>query len=160
MCHSVTRLTMAINYALVPITTNARNKRAKWTIHAAAQGKETLTTRDIAEHLASHNSPFSVGTIMGILEDMQKCILEQLQKGNHVKLDTLGTFYTTLKSRGANSSEEWSDDYVERINLRWKPSKRMTRDMQGTPLRMVANRAEQHRALKKMAEQANEEINS
>ena len=75
---------MAINYALVPITTNARNKRAKWTIHAAAQGKETLTTRDIAEHLASHNSPFSVGTIMGILEDMQKCILEQLQKGNHV----------------------------------------------------------------------------
>lgn len=149
---------MAINYTLVPITTNARNKRAKWTIHAAAQSKETLTTRDIAEHIASHNSPFSVGTIIGLLEDMQKCILEQLQAGNHIKLDTLGTFYTTLTSSGANSSEEWSEDNVKSINPRWKPSKRMKLGMQGTPLRLVANREEQRRALKKMSDRADEEI--
>ncbi|MBQ6190543.1 MAG: hypothetical protein IJK45_10270 [Bacteroidaceae bacterium] len=151
---------MAINYALVPITTNARDKNAAWTIHAAAQSTETVTTRDIAEHLASHHSPFSVGTIIGLLEDAQRCIMEHLRAGARVDLDTLGAFYTTVTSRGTTCSEDFTDDCITRINLRWKPSRQMKKNIQNTPLRLVPNRAEQRKAKKKMAEIANAEVNS
>lgn len=137
---------------MVAITTNSRDKDARWTIHASAQSTMTVTTRDIAEHLAGHNSPFSVGTIIGLLEDAQKCIYEHLQAGARVDPDTLGAFYTTLTSRGATSVEEFSEDNIERINLRWRPSRRMASDIQSTPLRLVANRAEQRKARRKMEE--------
>lgn len=149
---------MAIPYSLVPITTNPRDKNAKWQIYAKAQRTETFTTRDIAEHLAGHNSPFSVGTIIGLLEDAQRCILEHLEAGARVDLDKLGAFYTTLTSRGAKSTAEFTDDNIERINLRWKPSKRMATAIQRTPLKLVPNRAEQRKAVKKMGEMADEEI--
>lgn len=149
---------MAIPYSLVPITTNPRDKNAKWQIYAKAQRTETLTTRDIAEHLASHNSPFTVGTIIGLLEDAQRCIFEHLQAGARVDLDRLGAFYTTLTSRGADRAEDFTDDNIERINLRWKPSARMAQDIQSTPLKLVANREEQRKAKRKMAEKADEDI--
>lgn len=149
---------MAINYTLVPITTNARDKNARWTVHAAAQSTKTVTTRDIAKHLAGHNSPFSVGTIIGLLEDAQKCIFEHLQDGARVNLDTLGAFYTTLKSRGAMTSGEFTDDYIEHINLRWRPSKQMERDIQHTPLRLVPNRADMRKAKKESVEKLDEEL--
>lgn len=149
---------MAIPYSILPITTNPRNKKAKWKIYAKAQRTETVTTRDIAAHLASHNSPFSEGTIIGLLQDAQRCILEHLKNGARVNLDDLGAFYTTLTSTGANSTEEFTEENIRRANLRWKPSKRMEQEMKNVEYKFVPSRKEQRKALKKMSEDINDEI--
>ncbi|MBQ8050205.1 MAG: hypothetical protein IJ197_01345 [Bacteroidaceae bacterium] len=149
---------MAINYSYVPITSNPRDKKAKWHVYANVQSTGTVTTRDIAAHLASHNSVFSEGTIIGLLQDAHRCILEQLQRGAYVNLDDLGTFYPTLKCRGADTVEEFTQDNIERINIRWRPSKRMEKAIQRTPLNLVSRREDQRRSKRKMGEQLNQEI--
>ena len=39
--------------------------------------KKTMGIRDMAKHMAEHNTPFSVGTIEGILTDFVRCTREQ-----------------------------------------------------------------------------------
>ena len=36
--------------------------------------KQTLNIHDMAVHMAEHNTPFSEGTIEGILRDFVKCV--------------------------------------------------------------------------------------
>ena len=39
--------------------------------------KQTLGIHEMAVHMAEHNTPFSEGTIEGILRDFVKCVREQ-----------------------------------------------------------------------------------
>lgn len=116
---------MPINYSLMARSTAPHNPNARWLIYASAQSTRTLTTRDIALHLADHGSPFSVGTILGLLEDAQKCIAEHLAQGGRVDMDELGAFYTTLSSTGVPTTEEFTTDLIRSVNLRWLPSRSM-----------------------------------
>ena len=147
---------MSIQYSLVPRSSNLGKKDAPWLVYAAAQSTETVDTLQIAHHLASHNSPFSEGTIVGLLLDAQKCIVEMLKQGARVDLGMLGAFYTTLTGRGAASPEEFTPDLVDRINVRWRPSKEMTTSLQRTPLKEVLNRAYQREVKRREKSQLNE----
>lgn len=149
---------MAINYSFVVRLAKVSNKELGRRVYATAQSTERVTTRDIARHLASHNSVFSEGTIIGLLQDAQKCITEKLLSGARVDLDDLGAFYTNISSRGAKSTDEFDKSLIKSVNLRWRPSKRMNQAMRKVELNPVATRAEQRRAIKKMHEQVNEEI--
>jgi hypothetical protein len=48
----------------------------KW--YAMAIINQTLDVNDLSEHMAAHSTPFSKGTIMGILTDAVSCIKEQI----------------------------------------------------------------------------------
>lgn len=152
--------TMAINYCFVVRLASIYGRTKKKLVYATAQRKQTLTTRDIAKHIASHNSVFSEGTIIGLLQDAQRCIMEHLIHGDRVNLDDLGAFYTSIASRGAESAEEFDESLIKSVNLRWQPSKRMMQAVKNVGFNCVPTRAEQRKAKKKMAEMANEEVNS
>ncbi|MBQ8051761.1 MAG: hypothetical protein IJ197_09360 [Bacteroidaceae bacterium] len=149
---------MAINYCFVVRLASIYGRTKRKLVYATAQRRQTVTTRDIARHLASHQSPFSEGTIIGLLQDAQRCIFEHLMAGDRVNLDDLGAFYTNLSSRGAATAEEFDESLIKRVNLRWKPSTRMSKAIQTVALNRVPNRAEQRRAKKKMSELANKEV--
>lgn len=150
---------MAVNYSYVVRLAKVSEKEQGRRVYAAAQSTETVTTRDIARHIAAHNSVFSEGTIIGLLQDAQKCIMERLLSGARVDLDDLGAFYTTIASRGAACAEDFDLSLVKSVNLRWKPSKRMKQAIKNVELRPVATRAEQRLAMRKMRQQVNEEVN-
>ena len=95
-------------------------------------------------------------SIVGLLLDAQKCIVEMLKQGARVDLGMLGAFYTTLTGRGAASPEEFTPDLVDRINVRWRPSKEMTTSLQHTPLKEVLNRAYQREVRRREKSQLNE----
>ncbi|MBO4611917.1 MAG: hypothetical protein J5671_01965 [Bacteroidaceae bacterium] len=137
---------MSIKYSLVPRTSNLADENAKWLIYAAAQSTETVSLQQIAHHMASHNSPFSEGTIIGLLTDFERCVVEQLKRGARVDLGVLGAFYTTLTSRGVSQAADFNPSYIDHINIRWRVSHEMDASMQNTPLTMIANRAEQRKA--------------
>lgn len=69
----------------------------KWYVRPVI--KETLGIHEMAHHMAEHNTPFSAGTIEGILTDFSKCIREQLLNGNAVKIDNLAIFKISVSSR-------------------------------------------------------------
>ena len=87
-----------------------KNKNSK----SAAFGKyfaypvieETVTLDGLAEHMSSHNTPYSKGAIKGMLTDMVSCIKELLLEGKNVKIADLAIFSLGIKNNGGAVSEE------------------------------------------------------
>ena len=69
-----------------------------WYVHPVV--KQMLDIHAMSQHMEQHNTPFSAGTIEGILTDFVKCIHEQLLNGNSVKIDDLAIFSISLSSEG------------------------------------------------------------
>ena len=74
----------------------------KW--YARVEVKKQLSIHDMALHMAEHNTPFSVGTIEGILRDFVTCTREQCLSGNTVKIDNLAIFKCAVTANGLNLS--------------------------------------------------------
>lgn len=70
----------------------------KW--YARAVCEETVDIAALAEHMSTHNTPFSTGAIHGMLKDMVNCIKELLMDGKNVKIDDLGIFSVGIRSKG------------------------------------------------------------
>ena len=54
--------------------------------------------------MAQHNTPFTRGTIKGIIEDFIDCVRELILDGWIVDLGNMGTFNVALKSQGVCES--------------------------------------------------------
>ena len=78
----------------------------KW--FARAVSDETFDLAKLAEHMSKHNSPYSGGVIKGVLSDMVDCIKELLLDGKCVKIDDLAIFGVGIRSKAADTLEEFS----------------------------------------------------
>ena len=72
---------------------------------ARVEGKEQMGIHEMALHMAEHNTPFSVGTIEGILRDFVSCTREQCLNGNTVKIDNLAIFKCSVQANGLKLGE-------------------------------------------------------
>lgn len=79
---------------------NNSNSQAYGKHYARVEYKKTLSIHDMAKHMAEHNTPFSVGTIEGILRDFVSCTREQCLSGNTVKIDDLAIIKCSVNSNG------------------------------------------------------------
>ena len=66
---------------------------------AFADNEKPINLEQLAEHMAHHNTPFSKGTIIGILKGMVVCIRELNLNGQPVKIDGLAIFSTHIENR-------------------------------------------------------------
>ena len=76
--------------------------------YARASHDETISIEQLSEHMSNHNSPYSEGTIRGVLTDMVSCIRELLLDSKKVKLDNLAIFSLSLHSTGAETAKDFS----------------------------------------------------
>ena len=95
-----------IRYKKYQNQTKSTPLSGKWLARAVAD--ETLDTRALAEHMAKHNTPYSQGAIHGVLKDMTSCIKELLLDGKCVKIDDLAIFGVGIRSKAAETLEEFS----------------------------------------------------
>ena len=73
--------------------------------HNSAYGKwygrvkylESLNTRKLSNHIAEHGSIYTPDVVYGVMEKFRSCLLEMLLNSKKVKIEGLGTFYTTLE---------------------------------------------------------------
>ena len=68
--------------------------------------EETIGLDELAEHMASHNTPFSKGAIKGILTDAVVCTKELLLLGKNVKFPDPAIFSIGLKVKGGADTKE------------------------------------------------------
>ena len=69
--------------------------------------KKTMSIDDMAQHMAEHNTPFSKGTIAGILKDFVDCTREQCLSGNTVKIDNLAIFKCSVQGNGLDIKKDY-----------------------------------------------------
>ncbi|MBQ9655265.1 MAG: DNA-binding protein [Prevotella sp.] len=73
---------------------------------------------DLAAHMSEHNTPFSPGTIAGVLTDMVHCIRELNLNSVPVKLDNLCIFKASVETNGINDLAEFTiAKGIKRIRL-------------------------------------------
>ena len=72
---------------------------------ARVEFKEQMGIHEMAQHMAQHNTPFSEGTIEGILRDFVNCVREQCLQGNTVKVDNLAIFKCSVQANGMEIKE-------------------------------------------------------
>ena len=56
---------------------------------------ETVELDQLADHMASHNTPFSKGQLLAVLTDFVGCIKELCMDSKTVRIDGLGIFLTS-----------------------------------------------------------------
>ena len=79
----------------------------------------TLDVKALAEHMAKHNTPFSPGTITGILTDAIACIKELALDGKRITLDGLVAIGLSITHKmGAATADEFSvSKNVDKVKL-------------------------------------------
>ena len=100
--------------------------------HNAAYGKwygrvkylESLNTRKLSNHISEHGSIYTPDVVYGVMEKFRSCLLEMLLNSKKVKIEGLGTFYTTLECQkgGAVTKEKFSVlKDVKGLHIRFLP---------------------------------------
>ena len=100
--------------------------------------EETVNLEGLAAHMSNHNTPFSKGTIMGMLTDMVSCVKELLLEGKNVKIADLAIFSLGIKTAkgGADSTDDFSvTKNIQGVKLR----ARATGELTATSLNLEAN---------------------
>ena len=79
----------------------------------------TIDVKGLAEHMAKHNTPFSPGTITGIITDAIACIKELALDGKRISLDGLVSIGLSVTHKmGAASADEFSiSKCVDKVKL-------------------------------------------
>ena len=100
--------------------------------HSSAFGKwygrvkylESLNTRRLSNHIAEHGSIYTPDVVYGVMEKFRSCLLEMLLNSKKVKIEGLGTFYTTLqcKKGGALTKDKFNiNSTIEGLHIRFLP---------------------------------------
>ena len=94
----------------------------KWFAHSKTV--ETLNTRKLAQHISEHGSIYTPDVVYGVLEKFRSCLIEMLLDSKRVKIDGLGTFFTTIENEkgGAVSEEKFSvSSNLKALHIRFLP---------------------------------------
>ena len=94
----------------------------KWFAHSKTI--EVLNTRKMAQHISEHGSIFTPDVVYGVLEKFRSCLIEMLLDSKRVKIDGLGTFFTTIENEkgGAISADKFSvSSNLKALHIRFLP---------------------------------------
>ena len=94
----------------------------KWFAHS--KSIETLNTRKMAQHISEHGSVYTPDVVYGVLEKFRSCLIEMLLDSKRVKIDGLGTFFTTIENEkgGAISADKFSvSSNLKALHIRFLP---------------------------------------
>ena len=70
--------------------------------YARVDYKEELDLMGLAKHMSEHHTPFTEGTISGILTDMVKCIRELALQGITIKIPDLAIFKASVEANACS----------------------------------------------------------
>jgi hypothetical protein len=84
----------------VTLNTNDSIEGVAGKYYPRVEYKGTKDLKQLADHMAHHNTSFSKGQIVGMLTDLVACLKELTLLGYVVKIDDLGLFKATVEGNG------------------------------------------------------------
>ena len=106
-----------IKYRKVKRTPQTGENAGKELWYATVVTDREMSFEEFVDHISSHNSPYSRGTVHGVMMDMLDCLKELILDGKSVRLGDLGLFSIGMKSHGELTKEKVSAASVEDIHL-------------------------------------------
>ena len=106
-----------IKYRKVKRTPLTGENAGKELWYATVVTDREMNFEEFVDHISSHNSPYSRGTVHGVMMDMLDCLKELILDGKSVRLGDLGLFSIGMKSHGELTRDKVSAASVEDIHL-------------------------------------------
>jgi len=133
--------------------------------HNAAYGKwygrvkylESLNTRKLSNHIAEHGSIYTPDIVYGVMEKFRSCLLEMLLNSKKVKIEGLGTFYTTLECTkgGALTADKFNvNKHIKGLHIRFLPEQEQEQNISSREFLKQAEFINVDSLLKKEEEEA------
>ncbi len=112
-----------IKYRKVKRTPQTGENAGKELWYATVVTDREMNFEEFVDHISSHNSPYSRGTVHGVMMDMLDCLKELILDGKSVRLGDLGLFSIGMSSHGEVSRDKVSAASVGGIHLLVKNTK-------------------------------------
>ena len=104
-------------YRKVTRTPQTGENAGKKLWYATAVSDREMSFEDFVTHISEHNSPYSRGTIHGVLMDTLDCLKHLILDGKSVRFSDLGLFSIGMTSRGEVSKEKVTAASVLGVHL-------------------------------------------
>ena len=100
---------------------------------------ETIGLEELAAHMASHNTPYSKGAILGMLTDAAACTKELLLLGKNVKFADIAIFSLGLKVKGGALTKEDFNvaKYISGLKLRARATGELKTENLDTSIKLI-----------------------
>ena len=100
---------------------------------------ETIGLEELAAHMASHNTPYSKGAILGMLTDAAACTKELLLLGKNVKFADIAIFSLGLKVKGGAPTKENYNvgKYIMGLKLRARATGELKTENLDTTIKLI-----------------------
>ena len=95
---------MALNFKIYK--SNANNG-TKDKFYARASHKDTVSIKELAA-VMQNNCTVKHSDIVAVLSELSEVMKQELQRGNRVRIDGLGTFKVNIRSKGAKTAKEFT----------------------------------------------------
>ena len=112
-----------IKYRKIKRTPQTGENAGKELWYATVVTDREMNFEEFVDHISSHNSPYSRGTVHGVMMDMLDCLKELILDGKSVRLGDLGLFSIGMSSRGEVSRDKVTSASVQDIHLLVKNTK-------------------------------------
>ena len=104
-------------YRKITRTPQTGENAGKMLWYATAVSDREMSFEDFVTHISEHNSPYSRGTIHGVLMDTLDCLKHLILDGKSVRFSDLGLFSIGMTSRGEVSKEKVTAASVQGVHL-------------------------------------------
>ena len=108
---------MSCKYRKISRTPQVGKDAGKKKYYATAVPGDAMTFDEFVTHISTHNSPYSRGTVNGVLMDTLDCLKELVLDGKSVRLGDLGLFSIGITSRGEDTPDKVTAQSIEGIHL-------------------------------------------
>lgn len=100
---------------------------------------ETIGLEELAAHMASHNTPYSKGAILGMLTDAAACTKELLLLGKNVKFADIAILSLGLKVKGGAPTKENYNvgKYILGLKLRARATGELKTENLDTSIKLI-----------------------
>ena len=106
-----------LKYRKISRTPQVGKDAGKKKFYATAVQDRTMEFEDFVTHISEHNSPYSRGTVHGVLMDTLDCLQELILDGKSVRFADLGLFSIGMTSRGEDNAEKVNASSITGVHL-------------------------------------------
>lgn len=106
-----------LKYRKITRTPQSGENANKKMWYATTVTDREVSFEDFVTHVSEHNSPYSRGTVHGVLMDTLDCLQELILDGKSVRFADLGLFSIGMTSKGVESKDKVSAANVEGVHL-------------------------------------------
>ena len=123
-----------IRYIKYQSKSTLEGANGKWFIRI--KNGEQVNVDGLAAHMAQHNTPYSEGTIRGILCDAVNCIKEILLDGKTVKLQDLAIFSLGVHCKPSDTANEATPDKIRSYTFRARGTGKLSAEQRAAAIRL------------------------